>query len=185
MQHNRSLTILRIHGILLVLYTRVLTNHMTPPRSHKEGNTLALDQWSTKSVQRTMRQNVHKTSTPTTKLWQNVLPINQHISVQCGSCTLTRGRIHQLKTQTPPSHLLLYHLYPNRTEIQHLQMRILSGHKSFRKLETLSYMDENPIYHQNWPQEPYILEVPKETKWEDSPLAWMSTRLWLQNHTHH
>ncbi len=84
----------------------------------------------------------------------------------------------------PPSHLLLCHLHPNQTKIWHLWTRILSCNKSTGELETVLDLDQNPLHYQDRPQKPHVLKVPKETEQEDSTLAWMSTRLQLQNCPH-
>ncbi len=131
-----------------------------------------------------MAQNVWETSTQTTQLQQNILPPNGHIYIWCGSRTLTRGRIHKFQTQLPPSCLLLHYLHPHWTEVRHLWTRILSSNKGVGKLAGIPYLNQNALYYWNRPQEPHILEVPKEAEWEDSMLAWTSTRLQLQNCLH-
>jgi len=50
-------------------------------------------------------------------------------------------------------------------------MRILSCHQGPGELEGLPHLDEDPVHHQNQPQEPHILEVAEETEWEDGLVA--------------
>ncbi len=105
MKCHRSMTVPRIHRLLPIFHPRLLPNRSTPTGPYKAHNTMALESGSTKCLRRTMRQNVRKTCITTAKLRENLLPANWCVGVWCGHCTLTRGRVQELKTQMPP-HLL-------------------------------------------------------------------------------
>ena len=66
-KRNRSSTIPRIHRILSLLHTRILTNRTTTTRSHKTSNPLALGNGSTDSIPNPERQNVQQTGTTPTR----------------------------------------------------------------------------------------------------------------------
>src|SRR6267154_4821519 len=104
------MTVLRVHGLLLVLHPRVLPNCTTAARPHEKCDTMALERRTTKSIRRTMRQDVCETSPTATEFQENVLLTNGCIGIWCGSHTLTGGRSHEFKTKTPTHHLLLHHL---------------------------------------------------------------------------
>ncbi len=150
--------ILGIHRLLSVLHPRIFPNHMTIVRPHKKCNTVALECQTTNGIWRTTGQDVHKASPTITELQKNILSTNWCFGIWCRSCTLTEGRIHEFQTQMSPRRLLFHHLYANRTTLNHLQMRILSCHQGPGELEGLPHLDEDPVHHQNQPQEPHILE---------------------------
>jgi hypothetical protein len=134
---------------------------------------------------------VHEACTLTTRLCQTLLCPNRHISIWCGSHTLARGRIwreqrrkHLKETQITPPCILLSHLHPHQTKLQHLRTRTPSSNQSSHSLETLPCLDQETLHHPNRPCQPPILEISMKTQWMNSQMAQFPPRLQIQDRTH-
>ena len=178
---NRSVTLLGIHGVLSLLYQRVLINSMTPPRPNEEDHLLALGRWPSESLWRTQNQDVQLTDLNEPWPIKNVLPSDWCIFDRSRSGTNSRSwRIQETQTGC----LLLMHLLASRIKLWHLWKGILSGHQGDWKLEGPPHMDRKALHHWNRPQEPDILEGTQEVDRKDCVMAWKALGLQLQNRAH-
>ena len=118
LQCERSTEIPRLHGVLPLLYTRLLAHCLTTTRLNTEYNPLALGRTTANRIRNTIRQNVQQTSTPTARLHQTFHCTNRRISLWHGSHTLARGRSQSTKThketQTTPGSVLLGHIHSHK-----------------------------------------------------------------------
>ena len=162
-QCARSTKIPRIHRILQILHTKLLTHCLTTTQPNTEDNPVALGRPTTRSIWSTTKCNVWQTSTKTTRLHQTIHCINWHIGLWRESYTLTRGRIWPTKTlketQITPCRVLFGHLHTHWKRLRHIRMRTTSHHQSNHTLETVSHMDRRTIHNQNRSHEPTLLEI--------------------------
>src|SRR5712672_1237131 len=89
--HRRPL-LLRLHGILSILYPKLLMRRTTPIGSDKEGNAMDLDRNPNKSLRDPENANVLKASIDATTIRQTCRSSHRRIGIWCGRHTLTRGR---------------------------------------------------------------------------------------------
>jgi hypothetical protein len=116
-----SLKIPGFHGLLPLLHQRLLEDRPTTTATDTPNDTLVMANRRTNSIRDTLQSNDRQTSAASTRLYKAILPTDRHIGIWCGSHTLTRGWIlelkHHLKTQTPPRHVLLCHIHRNRMQL--------------------------------------------------------------------
>src|SRR5258708_7603636 len=72
--HYRSTPIPRVHQILSILYSKLLKNRTTPPRSHKKDDPMALGRTPTQGFRDPEIPYVSKTCTPSAKFCKTLLP---------------------------------------------------------------------------------------------------------------
>ncbi len=87
-----SMTIPRIHRVLPILHPELFKNHLTPPRSHKENDPMALGWASVQGLQNPKNPNVSKTRTSPTKLCKTFLSPNWCLCIWRGCHTLASSR---------------------------------------------------------------------------------------------
>jgi hypothetical protein len=129
--------------------------------------------------------HVCKTSVTTTRLHQTLLPLDRHVSLRCGSRTLTGGRNKpaHTKTDTTPHSLLLRHLHPYRAKLRHLRTRATSSHKEPDPLETALGSDSRPSHNPHRPCKSHLLEIPQKDQQESRTMVHGTTGLPPENKT--
>src|SRR5712671_7758401 len=183
---HRRLLVSRLHWVLPLLHSQLLTRRTTPTGLNKESDPMGLGRSPNKSLRNPKSARVHETSADPTAIRQAIRTPYRCIGIWRGHHTLTRGRYQPPKTfkTTPPSHrLLLSNVHPNRKELQHLRARTSSGPESPTKLETTPRMDAATVHPHHGSRQPHILETPSKSEQTHCPMVRRVTGLLVRDQT--
>src|SRR5712672_3794902 len=121
--HRRPL-VSRLHWILPLLHSQLLTRRTTPTGLNEESDPMGLGRSPNKSLRNPKSARMHETSADPTAIRQAVHTPYRCIGIWRGRHTLTRGRYQPtktLKTPPPPDCLLLGNVYTDREELRYLR----------------------------------------------------------------
>src|SRR5712675_3303868 len=159
---NRRPIILRLHGVLPVLHSKLLQNRKTSPTTNEKRHRLGMGTRTKTSLRTPQNLNVPTPSTRSTKLQQTVCCTHRRLSLWRGRHTLTRGRNtpkrQNLETVASPHSLLLGHVHSGRKKLRHLRERTPSRSQGVKTLETPLGGIPLPFYSRHGPRQPCILE---------------------------
>src|SRR5712671_3275810 len=140
---NRRPIILRLHGVLPILHSKLLQDRKTSPITDKKRHRLGMGTRTKTSLRTPQNLNVPTPSTRSTKLQQTIRRTHRRLSLWRGRHTLTRGRNtpkrQNLETVTPPHSLLFSHVHSGRKKLRHLREGTPSRSQSTKTLETPSW----------------------------------------------
>jgi hypothetical protein len=179
--------VLRIYGILPLLYQGLLKDHPTTTTTNTFNDPLVMELRGTNSIWDITKCHDWQTGTPTTRLHKTILPPHRCIGIWRGSHTLIGRRVwwleHHPKTQTTPSCILLSHLHQNGAQLRHLWPRTSSDHESHHTLAPILNLDEGTLHHSHRPHKFAALELAKETKQTNCTMEQQTSRLQFQAST--
>ena len=121
MKHHGHTFILRVHGVLLLLHTKLFTHCLTHDPINMKERPIQLGSHLYPCIQTPQITNVRKTNTTTTRLHESLLSGNRCLSLGHGRCTLAGGRTKPENQQTNAMSscllLLLKHVHANRMKL--------------------------------------------------------------------
>src|SRR5712671_8217074 len=173
---NRRPIILRLHGVLSILHSKLLQNRKTSPTTNEERHSLGMGTRAKTSLRTPQNLNVPTPSTRSTKLQQTIRRTHRRFGLWRGRHTLTGGRntpkCQNLETVTPPHSLLFSHVHPSRTKLRYLRERTPSRSQGTKTLETSLRRIPLPFHSRYGPCQPRILERTSRPQPASSEMAW-------------